>query len=164
MENCGEKGLDGLHLWHQTLDFAEKVYRQALPFFPPEEKWALAAQLRRAVQSIPANIAEGYGRNYYQETIRFCYIARGSLEETYSHLTIAHRLGYLTEKDYRGLVEDVQALRKSLNGYVGFLKRSKRGANEPGALPVIRETLADYQTHPDENDLADWYPSDKTSG
>ncbi len=56
---------------------------------PPEEKWAMTQQIRRCTQSIPANIAEGYGRYYYQDNVRFCYNARGSLAETLSHLVSA---------------------------------------------------------------------------
>ncbi len=59
--------------------------------------------LRRSVQSIPANIAEGYGRFYYQESIRFCYIARGSLEETFNHITLAQQLHYLNDETFQSL-------------------------------------------------------------
>jgi len=57
------------------------------------------------VQSIPANIAEGYGRYYYQDNVRFCYIARGSLEETLSHLVLAHELNYISTNTYELLVK-----------------------------------------------------------
>ena len=85
-------GLERLTTWKKAMDFAVLVYQEALAKMPPEEKWSLASQMRRSAASIPANIAEGYGRYYYQETIRFCYIARGSLEETLSHLILAREL------------------------------------------------------------------------
>ncbi len=72
------KGLEGLQVWQKALDFAVMICKNQLPSFPSEEKYALIDQLRRAVQSIPSNIAEGFGRYYFQEGIRFCYIARGS--------------------------------------------------------------------------------------
>jgi four helix bundle protein len=75
-----EKGLETLQVWQKAMALAVKVQQEILPLLPPEEKWAMAAQLRRSVQSIPGNIAEGYGRYYFQESVRFCYIARGSLE------------------------------------------------------------------------------------
>ena len=118
------------------------VCKQVIPSLPKEEKWALAEQLRRAVQSVPVNIAEGYGRYYYQDAVRFCYIARGSLEETSSHLTLANRLGYLESKSFDDWMNEIKELRQMLNGYIGFLKRSKRGANEPGSS--IREVTSDY--------------------
>ena len=80
-----KQGLETLEIWQRSMDFAVDVCQHILPLFPPEEKWALNSQLRRAAQSIPANIAEGYGRYNFQETIHFCYIARGSMAETKSH-------------------------------------------------------------------------------
>ena len=80
------KSLETLEAWKKAKEFALRLYREVLPLLPPEEKWNLNQQLRRSSNSIPANIAEGYGRFYYQENIRFCYNARGSLEESLSHL------------------------------------------------------------------------------
>ena len=131
MSEDESKGLQGLVLWQKAMDFAVGVCRSLLPILPAEEKWSLSLQLRRAVQSIPANIAEGYGRYYYQESVRYGYIARGSLEETYSHLTIAHRLGYLTDEIYHNQVLIVNELRRMLNGYIAYLKQSKRGDAAP---------------------------------
>lgn len=86
------KSLESLEAWRKSKEFSLRVYREALPLLPPEEKWNLNQQLRRSSLSIPANLAEGYGRFYYQDNIRFCYIARGSLEETLSHLVIAQEM------------------------------------------------------------------------
>jgi four helix bundle protein len=144
MGKTEEKGLETLQIWQRSLAFAAQICRQVLPKLPASEKWALADQLRRSAQSIPANIAEGYGRFYYQESVRFCYIARGSLEETFSHLTLARRLDYLPEEAYLQNVKEIQELRKMLNGYISFLKQSKRGATEPGATTSVREDIEPY--------------------
>lgn len=136
-----EKGLQGLVLWQKAMDFAVEICRELLPLLPAEEKYSLSAHLRRAVQSIPANIAEGYGRYYYQDSVRFCYNARGSLEETYSHLTLAHRLGYLGDAVCHNQNLSIVELRRMLNGYIVFLKQSKRGGNTPGS--AIQES-ADF--------------------
>jgi len=98
-----KQGLESLKIWQKSVDFAVDVCRSVLTLFPLEEKWALTSQLRRAVYSISANIAEGYGRFNYQETIHFCYIARGSLAETKSFLVLANRLGYLDERSTSNL-------------------------------------------------------------
>lgn len=143
MEEHSEKGLDSLKVWKRALAFAKDVCLHALPLFPAQEKWSLDVQLRRSVQSIPANIAEGYGRFYYQESVRFCYIARGSLEETYSHLKLAHELGYLPQPDYERYTSEIGELRRMINGYISYLKKSKRGSNEPGAGQAIRDTEQD---------------------
>ncbi len=136
MADQNEKGLESLLVWHKSIDFAIHVSKGVLPLLPSTEKFALESQLRRSVQSIPANIAEGYGRYYYQDSIRFCYIARGSIEESYSHLILVCKLGYLPDELFHELSIKTQELRKLLNGYIAFLKRSKRGDNEPGNYHV----------------------------
>ncbi len=145
-----ERGLETLQIWQRSLDFATEICREITPAFPKEEKWALTSQTRRSAQSVPANIAEGYGRFYYQENVRFCYIARGSLEETFSHLTLTKRLGYLPAPIYNKINTDIQELRRMLNGYIAFLKCSKRGANEPGANHSVREASIPYINETDE--------------
>jgi four helix bundle protein len=107
MAESKERGLESLQVWQRSMAFAESIYRQVLPLLPVEEKWGLASQLRRSVSSIPANIAEGFGRYYYQDSVRFCYIARGSLEEAFSHLTLAHSLAYVTDEVYSPLLEEI---------------------------------------------------------
>lgn len=74
-----------LQVWVRAKDFGLKIYKQVLPLLPAEEKWNLNQQLRRSSLSISANIAEGHGQFYYQDNVRFCYNARGSLEETLRH-------------------------------------------------------------------------------
>ena len=144
MAKTDDKGLETLHVWQRALAFTVKVCRQVLPLLPTQEKWSLIDQLRRSVQSIPANIAEGYGRYYYQESIRFCYIARGSLEESFSHITLAYHLNYLSEEVYKDLETDIQEIRRMLNGYIAFLKTNKRGAAEPGAITQVHEEPQSY--------------------
>jgi four helix bundle protein len=138
------QGLKRLQVWVRAKDFALKVYRQVLPLLPPEEKWSLNQQLRRSSLSISANIAEGHGRFYYQDNVRFCYNARGSLEETLSHLVFALEVGFIPEKVCKELEAEGEEIEKMLNGYIGYLKKSKKGANEPGANYSIREEAEPY--------------------
>jgi len=137
-------GLEKLDVWCKARDFAVRVHKEVLPLLPSEEKWALNQQIRRSSQSIPANIAEGHGRFYFQDNVRFCYIARGSLEETLSHIVHAQRVDYLTESLYKSLASDGEELSRLINGYIGFLKKSKQGANEPGANYAVSEVQSDY--------------------
>jgi len=137
-------GLEKLDVWCKARDFAVRVNKEVLPLLPSEEKWALNQQLRRSSQSIPANIAEGHGRFYFQDNVRFCYIARGSLEETLSHIVYAQRVGYISDMLYKSFVLDGENLNRLINGYIGFLKKSKQGANEPGANYSVREDPSDY--------------------
>src|SRR6185295_14415543 len=118
-------GLEKLDVWCRARDFAVRVHKEVIPVLPAEEKWSLAQQLRRSSQSIPANIAEGHGRFYFQDNVRFCYIARGSLEETISHVVFARKVDYISETLYQAIVADGESLNRLINGYIGFLKKSK---------------------------------------
>ena len=138
------QGLETLEAWKKAKEFAVKVCKELLPLLPAEEKWSLSQQIRRAVQSVPANIAEGHGRFYFQETIRFCYIARGSLSETYTHLTVAYELGYIDQRADMELRKQMEELIRIINGYIAYLKRAKIGANEPGAGYAIRQDSVPY--------------------
>lgn len=138
------KSLETLETWKKAKEFTLRVYREVLPLLPAEEKWNINQQLRRSSLSIPANIAEGYGRFYYQENIRFCYIARGSLEETLSHQVICNELNYLPNNLFDSIGQEGEKLTQLINGYIGYLKRSKQGHNEPGANYFVREGIAPY--------------------
>lgn len=74
-----------LHAWQHARELRRMVY-ELVRRFPSEEKYALVAQLRRALTSITANIAEGFGRYSYQENIQFCRVARGSAFEVRDHV------------------------------------------------------------------------------
>jgi four helix bundle protein len=124
-------GLEKLDVCCKARDFAVRIHKEVLPLLPAEEKWVLNQQIRRSSQSIPANIAEGHGRFYFQDNVRFCYIARGSLEETLSHLVYSQKVGYIPETLYKSLTLDGENVNRLINGYIGFLKKSKQGANEP---------------------------------
>jgi len=139
------KSLETLEAWKKAKDFALRVYREVLPLLPPEEKWNLNQQLRRSSNSIPANIAEGYGRFYYQDNIRFCYNARGSLEETLSHLVVCYEMKFISKALFDSLEDDGEKLTQLINGYIGYLKKSKQGQNEPGASRSVREDSASYE-------------------
>jgi len=136
-----DPGIEGMTVWRKAVDLTVDICRNVLPAFPNHERFALTNQLRRSIQSIPANIAEGHGRYYYQDAIRFCYIARGSLEEARTQITLASRLNYLDQDIYVQLESRLVEIRSLLNGYIAYLKRIKRGAGEPGSsineLPEI---------------------------
>ena len=145
------KSLETLETWKKAKEFALRVYREVLHLLPSEEKWGLNQQLRRSANSIPANIAEGYGRFYYQDNIRFCYTARGSLEETLSHLTMCYELEYISKSLFDSLEQDGEKLTQLINGYVGYLKRSKQGQNEPGVNRSVSDDASLYETEPSDD-------------
>jgi len=138
------QGLKRLQVWVRAKDFAVTVYKKILPLLPADERWNLTQQLRRSSLRISANIAEGYGRFYYQDNVRFCYIARGSLAETLSHLVFAFEVDFIPESLYKEFEKEGEEIEKMLNGYIGFLKKSKQGEHEPGADRIVREDSAPY--------------------
>lgn len=144
------KNLEKLEAWRKAQEFCLRIYREVLPLLPSEEKWNLGQQLRRSALSIPANVAEGHGRFYYQDNVRFCYNARGSLEESLSHLVIAHKMNYMPAVLFDSLVTDGEHLTQLINGYIGYLKRSKQGQTEPGADRSLRENPSPYEFEPSD--------------
>ena len=90
--------------------------------FPPEERFELASQLRRAATSVPLNIAEGAGRDSKPDFRRFLIIARGSLIELDTILLLAERLGYLTVQQADTALIQVDHIAALLNGLLRSLK------------------------------------------
>ncbi len=126
------ESFENLKMWQKAHALMLFVHCEVVPLLPKEEKWDLADQIRRSSKSVGANIAEGYGRFYYKDRVRFCYNARGSLTETESHLINAKDLGYISAQicqQARDIAGDAQRL---LNGYIEYLKREKPGKDEPG--------------------------------
>jgi four helix bundle protein len=83
-----------LEVWQKAMDLVVACYRAAAQF-PKTETYGLTIQLQRAAVSVPANIAEGQGRNHTKEFINHLSMAYGSLMEVETHLQIASRLNYL---------------------------------------------------------------------
>jgi four helix bundle protein len=102
-----------LEVWQRALTLAVTVERESRRF-PRADRGVIAAQLRRAALSIPANIAEGCGRNTRNETIRFLRIASGSATEVESHLEVASGLGYLNARQGESMVGDAKAIQRML--------------------------------------------------
>jgi four helix bundle protein len=86
-----------LIVWQRSMDLVEVCYKVA-GAFPRDEIYGLTSQLRRSAVSIPANIAEGHGRDGLGEYIHFLGIAQGSLRETETHLLIGGRLNFVDKE------------------------------------------------------------------
>ncbi len=149
-----EKGFEGLKVWQKAHALMLDIHWKLVPIIllgNKDERFDLVAQIRRSSKSVPANIAEGYGRYYYGDNIRFCYNARGSLDETVSHLRAAFDLGYFPKDIYDDLRAQAEEIRKMLNGYIEWLKEKKTGEKEPGANLSVREDRVEYLADTDEN-------------
>jgi four helix bundle protein len=138
--------IDQLEVWRLARDFAVTIYKKVVPLLPASEKYNLADQLKRAASSVPANIAEGHGRFYFQDNVRFCYIARGSLTEVQSHLSLAKELGFVTPEVYTNMTREAETVARSINGWITYLKKAKAGMNEPGANYAVHELQVPYLT------------------
>ena len=110
--------------WQKGVDLTDLVYRITRTF-PADERFGLVSQMRRACVSIPANIAEGYGRAAKQEYIRFVQIARGSLFELQTHVEVARRQGWLGDSDLTKFQAHAEELDRIVSGLLRSLKRTE---------------------------------------
>lgn len=109
-----------LHAWQDSFCLVKRVYA-LLEKFPQHEQFALASQIRRAVVSVPSNIAEGNGRFSAKDQIRFFEIAYGSLMEVFCQLKIAKELAYISAEEFAEMKSLILGIAKSLSG----LRRSR---------------------------------------
>jgi four helix bundle protein len=103
-----------LHVWQRSRDLAVETERVARSF-PHMDRGVVSSQLRRAVISIPANIAEGCGKSSRKESLRFLQIAAGSASEAQNHVLIASELGYLTAQSRDDLLERLNHVQRMLH-------------------------------------------------
>ena len=113
-----------LDAWKRSMDLVQIVYTVTKEF-PQEELYGLTNQLRRAVVSVPSNIAEGAARGSNKEFIQFLHIAMGSLSEAETQLVIAKRLGYLENLD--SIEEHIGTVRKLILGLIRYLRARNEG-------------------------------------
>jgi len=108
-----------LDVWRNAMALVEKVYRLTHDL-PYRERYCLSSQLRRAAVSVPSNIAEGAARNSTREFVRFLYIARASLAELETQMTLCQRLNYL--EDVADLQGDFTLIFTQFNSLIQSLK------------------------------------------
>ena len=120
-----------LEVWRVARELRKSISKMT-KVFPTDEKFRLANQIIRSSRSVPANIAEGFGRFHFQENIQFCRQARGSLSETLEHLICALDEKYIDEEIFNNHRELVERCWKVLNGYIAYLKKAATQAkNNP---------------------------------
>jgi four helix bundle protein len=121
-----------LEVWKRGIDMVVAVYATSKKF-PADEKYGLQSQLRRAAVSVPANIAEGYGRKHRKEYLNHLSIAQGSLTEMETHLIIALRLDYVTRSD----LQPVWALAQEVGKMLNKLRVVLSSANPTMTIPTL---------------------------
>lgn len=113
-----------LAIWERSHALALQIYA-ATKSFPKEELFGVTSQIRRAAVSVPANIAEGCGRDSDAELKRFLDIAHGSASEVEYFLLLSHDLGYVTSTQYDPLNSEVGQIKRMLGAFVRKLKADR---------------------------------------
>ena len=134
------KSYKELEVWQVSRQFVVEVYR-LLTKFPAEEKFALCDQIRRAVISVPSNIAEGFGRDTHKDFAHFLVQARGSLCEVETQLILAVDLGYIAESEIPAAT--IASISKMLSALMRHLRAepapsTKHQAPAPHQAPSTR--------------------------
>ncbi len=120
------RSFEDLIVWQKSHRLLIGIYKltEALP---SSEKYNHVSQIQRSAASVPANIAEGFGRYNFQENIQFCRQARGSLEETKNHLLAIRDLNQAPVECCNELISDCDLIEKVLNGYISKTRDLKAG-------------------------------------
>jgi four helix bundle protein len=110
-----------LLVWQKAHAFALKTYRLTKRF-PEDERFGLTSQVRRAVVSIEANLAEGCGRGSDQDFARFVQMAMGSATEVECHLLLSHDLGYISADDHAMAASEIQEIKRMLSSLLKSIR------------------------------------------
>ena len=116
------KSYRDLLVWQKAMDLAAAIHPVALSF-PKAEMCGLTSQLNRAATSVPSNIAEGHGRRTTNDFIHFLSIARGSLNEVETQITLANRYNYITAAVHDHFLEQSAEVGRMLNGLIDALEK-----------------------------------------
>lgn len=121
-----EYSFEKLNAWKESRKLVVLVYK-LLDSFPNFEKYALCDQIRRAIVSVPSNLAEGTGRISSKEKLHFIEISYGSLMEAYNQLIIASDLEYIKEQSLNELRPSIDTVARLLNGLRNHHKNELNG-------------------------------------
>ena len=113
-----------LEAWKRSMQLVKEVYL-LVKNFPKEELYGLTSQIKRASVSVPANIAEGVGRNYKKDTIQFLHISRGSLYELETLLNVAEMIGIITTENFNSISENINECARIINGLISYYEKSE---------------------------------------
>lgn len=114
-----------LEVFKTAHNFTIKIFELISNELNKKFRYILGEQLLRATISIPANIAEGYGRYSKKEKIRFLYICRGSIEETKYYLLLLKDIKMISEQLYKELNNEIEKIAKMLNNLITYIKSSQ---------------------------------------
>jgi four helix bundle protein len=113
-----------LDAWKASMQLVKNIYYH-IKDFPREELYGLSSQIKRAAVSIPANIAEGMGRQYKKDTIQFLHIARGSIYELETLVNVAKEINILMKENFNQLLTQIDDSVKLLNGLINYMEKAE---------------------------------------
>jgi four helix bundle protein len=116
------KSYRDLRVWQDSMALAASCY-QLTRDFPKEEQFGLTSQIRRSATSIPANIAEGHGRENTRTFIQYLRIAQGSLKELETHLILVERIGLSNGSSIRAHIEQCESLGRMIRSLIRSLQQ-----------------------------------------
>ena len=128
-----------LDVWKQARVLGKIIY-ELTKSFPKEEQFGLISQIRRAAISIPSNIAEGCGRNHSKDSIQFFFIARGSIYELETQLTLAEDLGFISNEVAEVSLNQVTRCKKLINGFINYFQKQSNNQQRT----TVNETFEVY--------------------
>jgi four helix bundle protein len=141
----GRRGFEDLECYKLALHVSVAV-QGFIKELPPEERYDMAVQVRRSSKSVTANIAEGYDRFHYLDSLYKYSIARGELNETLSHVINAKVLGYIEQPMFEELYALIRETEQTLNGYMAYVQRQRAGSKEYGDKSM-RENEMNYSVN-----------------
>ena len=113
-----------LEVWQKGKDLTIAIYKLS-SVFPKEEIYGITSQMKRAALSVPANIAEGFGRFHFMDKAKFFLNARGSLYELKSHVLISVDLNFAAAQQVDGILKTIDELSIKLNNLINKTRNLK---------------------------------------
>jgi four helix bundle protein len=117
------KNYKQLDAWQVSMNLVKEVYLVTKKY-PKEELYGLISQTKRAAVSVPANIAEGIGRQYKKDTLQFLHISRGSLYELETLLNVAVMVEILQEEEFQKISVFLDKSLMILNGLINYYQKA----------------------------------------
>jgi len=115
-----------LHCWQACYDLKQYLKEEVLKKLPKKERFELYSQLLRASRSATANIAEGWGRYHYKESINFFRFSRGSVAEILDHSIEAHDCKYINAEALYTIRSKTDKCIQLINGYIRYLQNKNK--------------------------------------
>ena len=123
------KTFEDLEVWQKSKNLTLQIYDIAIAF-PKDEMYGITSQIKRAALSVPANLAEGFGRYHFLDKAKFYLNARGSLYELKSHLIIAKELQFIESGKAADLLQIIEQLSLQINNLINATRKLRKNETD----------------------------------